>query len=224
MRYEIKGTPLPVVICYLAANESLKCEKGAMSWMTPNLNMTTNAGGGVGKMLSRALSGESMFQNVYTAMGGDGMIAMASSFPGEIKAIDVAQMPIVAQKSAFLGSEAGVNMEIFFQKKLGAGFFGGEGFIMQRFSGQGVVFLEFDGAIIDYQLNPGQSILVDTGCLAAMEASCSIEIERVQGLKNVMFGGEGLFNTRVTGPGHVWLQTMPASNLAAVVSSYIPRG
>lgn len=118
MRYEIKGTPLPAVICYLNNGESLKTEKGAMSWMTPNLQMTTNAGGGVGKMLSRAFSGESMFQNIYTAQGGDGMIAMASSFPGEIKAIDVAQMPIVAQKSAFLGSEMSVNMEMFFQKKL----------------------------------------------------------------------------------------------------------
>ena len=169
MRYEIKGTPLPVAICYLQPGESIKTEKGGMSWMTPNLQMTTNAGGGVGKMFSRALSGESMFQNVYTSMGGDGMIAMASSFPGEIKAIDVAQMPIVAQKSAFLGSEMSVNMEMFFQKKLGAGFFGGEGFIMQRFSGQGIVFLEFDGTIIDYQLQAGQSIMVDTGILAAME-------------------------------------------------------
>ena len=224
MRYEIKGTPLPVVICYLANGESLKCEQGAMSWMTPNLQMTTNAGGGVGKMLSRAFSGESMFQNVYTAQGGDGMIAMASSFPGDIKAIDVAQMPIVAQKSAFLGAEMSVNMEIFFQKKLGAGFFGGEGFIMQKFSGQGNVFLEFDGSIIDYQLEPGQSIMVDTGCLAAVEASCSIEIERIKGAKNILFGGEGLFNTRVTGPGHVWLQTMPASNLAGVIAGYIPTG
>ncbi len=220
MRYEIKGTPLPVAICYLQPGESLKTEKGAMSWMTPNLQMSTNAGGGVGKMFSRALSGESMFQNVYTSMGGDGMIAMASSFPGEIKAIDVAQMPIVAQKSAFLGSEMSVNMEMFFQKKLGAGFFGGEGFIMQRFSGQGIVFLEFDGTIIDYQLQAGQSIMVDTGILAAMEASCSIDIEMVKGIKNVMFGGEGLFNTRITGPGHVWLQTMPKSKLAQAVGMY----
>lgn len=220
MRYEIKGTPLPVVICYLDNGESLKTEKGAMSWMTPNLQMSTNAGGGVGKMFSRALSGESMFQNVYTSQGGDGMIAMASSFPGEIKAIDVAQMPIVAQKSAFLGSEMSVNMEMFFQKKLGAGFFGGEGFIMQRFTGTGTVFLEFDGSIIDYQLAAGQSIMVDTGILAAMEASCSIDIERVQGVKNMLFGGEGLFNTRITGPGHVWLQTMPKSKLASAI--YVP--
>ena len=218
MTYEIKGTPLPVLICYLAPGESVKTEKGAMSWMSANMQMSTNAGGSLGKMFSRAFSGESMFQNVYTAQGGDGMIAMASSFPGEIRAVDVAQVPIVAQKSAFLASEMGVEMQIHFQKKLGAGFFGGEGFIMQHFSGQGNVFLEFDGSIIDYQLGPGQSILVDTGCLAAMEASCSIDIESVQGIKNVMFGGEGFFNTRVTGPGRVWLQTMPKSNLYMAVA------
>lgn len=216
MRYEIKGTPLPVAICYLANGESLITEKGAMSWMSPNLMMQTK-GGSVGKMFSRAFSGEAMFQNIYTAQGGDGMIAMASSFPGEIMAVDVSKMPIVAQKRAFLGSETTVNMEMFFQQKLGAGFFGGEGFIMQKFSGSGIVFLEIDGSIVDYQLAPGQSIMVDTGILAAMEASCSINIERVQGIKNMVFGGESLFNTRITGPGHVWLQTMPANKLASTL-------
>ena len=222
MRYEIQGEPLPVVICYLNNGEAIKCQQGAMSWMSPNMNMSTNAGGGIGKALSRAFSGESMFQNVYTATNGDGMIAMASNFPGAIKPMDVSQMPIVAQKSAFLASEMGVNMEIFFQKRLGAGFFGGEGFIMQKFSGQGTVFLELDGSIVEYQLAQGQSMLVDTGCLAAMEASCSIDIEQVSGLKNMFFGGEGFFNTRVTGPGHVWLQTMPVSNLAGAIRPFIP--
>ena len=224
MRYEIQGEPLPVVICYLNNGEAIKCQQGAMSWMSPNMNMSTNAGGGIGKALSRAFSGESMFQNVYTATNGDGMIAMASNFPGAIKPMDVSQMPIVAQKSAFLASEMGVNMEIFFQKRLGAGFFGGEGFIMQKFSGQGTVFLELDGSIVEYQLAQGQSMLVDTGCLAAMEASCAIDIEQVAGIKNKLFGGEGFFNTRVTGPGHVWLQTMPVGNLAGAIRPYIPTG
>ncbi|MBP1534013.1 MAG: TIGR00266 family protein [Ruminococcus sp.] len=224
MRYEIQGDPMPVVICYLNNGESVKCQQGAMSWMSPNMQMSTNAGGGLGKALSRAFSGESIFQNVYTAQNGEGMIAMASNFPGAIKPMEVSQMPIVAQKSAFLASEMGVNMEIFFQKKFGAGLFGGEGFIMQKFSGQGTVFLELDGSIVEYQLAAGQSMLVDTGCLAAMEASCSIAIEQVPGLKNVLFGGEGLFNTRITGPGHVWLQTMPVSNLAGAIRPYIPTG
>ena len=151
-------------------------------------------------------------------------IAMASAFPGDIKAIDVGQVPIVAQKSAFMASESTVNMEIFFQKKLGAGFFGGEGFIMQKFTGTGIVFLEFDGSIVEMQLGQGQSIMVDTGCLAAMEATCSVDIQTVSGVKNVLFGGEGLFNTRVTGPGKIWLQSMPVSSLAGAIKPYIPTG
>ena len=224
MRYEITGAPLPVVTCYLDNGESIKTEQGAMSWMSPNMQMSTNAGGGIGKMFSRALSGESIFQNVYTAQGGDGMIAMASSFPGDIKAIDVSNGPVVAQKSAFIASESGVNMEMFFQKKMGAGFFGGEGFIMQKFSGQGVVFLEFDGSIVEMQLAQGQSLMLDTGSLAAMDATCSVDIEMVAGVKNMLFGGEGLFNTKVTGPGRIWLQSMPVCNLAGAIRPYIPTG
>lgn len=221
MRYEIQGTPLPVVICYLDNGESLRTEKGAMSWMSPNLQMQT-IGGGIGKMFSRAVQGESMFQNIYTAQGGQGMIAMGSSFPGQIMAFDVSANSVVAQKHAFLASEMGVNMDIFFQKRLGAGFFGGEGFIMQRFSGQGTVFLEIDGSVIEYNLSAGQSMMIDTGCLAAMDSTCQIEIESVKGVKNMFFGGEGLFNTKVTGPGRIWLQTMPINNLAGAVSACIP--
>lgn len=225
MRYEIKGSPLPVVICQLENGEALKTEKGAMSWMSPNMEMTTNAGGGIGKMFSRAFSGESIFQNVYTARGGAGLIAFASSFPGNIMPMQVsAGKSIVAQKSAFLASESGVDMSIFFQKKLGAGFFGGEGFIMQKLSGNGLVFLEIDGSVIEYDLAAGQSLLVDTGYLAAMEETVSIDIESVKGIGNALFGGEGLFNTRITGPGHVWLQTMPISAVAGSIRPFIPTG
>lgn len=223
MQYEIKGTPLPAVICSVNENESLKTEKGAMSWMSPNMQMSTNAGGGVGKAFSRMFSGESMFQNVYTAQGGAGMIAFASSFPGEILAIPVsASNSIVAQKSAFLACEEGVDMSIFFQKKVGSGFFGGEGFIMQKFSGNGIVFLEIDGSVITYELQAGQSMLVDTGYLAAMDETVSVDIQSVKGVGNVLFGGEGLFNTRVTGPGKIWLQTMPASAVARILVPYLP--
>lgn len=225
MRYEIKGSPLPVVICQLENGEALKTEKGAMSWMSPNMEMTTNAGGGIGKMFSRAFSGESIFQNVYTARGGAGLIAFASSFPGNIMPMQVsAGKSIVAQKSAFLASESGVDMSIFFQKKLGAGFFGGEGFIMQKLSGNGLVFLEIDGSVIEYDLAAGQSLLVDTGYLAAMEETVSIDIESVKGIGNALFGGEGLFNTRITGPGHVWLQTMPISAVAGSIRPFIQTG
>lgn len=189
MQIEVKGTPLPVAICNLAPGESIITEKGAMSWMTPNLQMETK-GGGIGKMFSRALQGEAMFQNVYTAVGSPGMIAMGSSFPGDIMVVDVATMPIIAQKSAFLASEVTVVNELFFRKKLTAGFFGGEGFVMQKFSGTGKVILEIDGSVMMYQLAAGQSMLVDTGCLAAMEGSVTMEIETVKGLGNKLFGGE----------------------------------
>lgn len=221
MNVEVKGAPLPVAICYLASGESIITEKGAMSWMSPNLEMQTK-GGGIGKMFSRALQGEAMFQNIYTAVGGEGMIAMGSSFPGDIMVVDVSASPIVAQKSAFLASESTVVNELFFRKKAGTGFFGGEGFIMQKYSGTGKVILEIDGSVMMYELQAGQSMLVDTGSLALMDASVTMEIETVKGLGNKLLGGEGFFNTRVTGPGRVWLQTMPVSGLAGAIANYIP--
>ena len=223
MRYSIEGEPLPVVICNLDAGETMITESGAMSWMSPNMKMETTSNGGVGKMIGRAFSGESLFQNRYTAMGGEGLIAFASSFPGAIRAFQIAPgQEIVAQKSAFLASTAGVELSVFFQKKIGSGFFGGEGFIMQRLSGNGIVFLEFDGYIKEYELGPGQSMIVDTGYLAAMSGSCNIDIQTVPGLKNIFFGGEGLFNTVVTGPGHIWLQSMPVAQLAGAIRPFIP--
>lgn len=222
MKYEIKGVPLPVAICSLDAGESLKTEKGAMSWMSGNMQMETNAGGGLGKMFSRAISGESIFQNIYTSQGGPGMIAFASSFPGNILAMEVsANRSIIAQKTAFLASETSVNMEVFFQKKLGAGFFGGEGFIMQKFTGSGIVFLEIDGSTIEYDLAPGETMIIDTGHLAVMDSTVSIDIQSVKGVGNVLFGGEGLFNTKLTGPGRIWLQTMPISTVALGLSPYL---
>ena len=223
MKYEIKGAPFPVVICDLEAGESLVTQKGGMSWMTPNMEMSTNAGGSFGKAMSRMFSGESMFQNTYTARNGAGQIAFASSFPGEILAIDVgSNSNLVAQKSAFMACESGVQMSIFFQKKIGTGVFGGEGFIMQKFEGNGTVFLEIDGSVVTYDLAAGQSMLLDTGHLAAMDSTVSIEIETVKGIGNKLFGGEGFFNTRVTGPGRVWLQTMPISSVASAIIPYIP--
>lgn len=225
MRYEIKGETLPVVICQLEAGEKMITEKGAMSWMSPNMKMETTTGGGLGKAFGRMFAGEAMFQNTYTAEGGPGMIAFSSSFPGNIIPFEIGSgRELVVQKSGFLAAEAGVNLSVFFQKKLGAGFFGGEGFIMQKLSGSGVAFLEFDGHIVEYDLEPGQQLLVDTGYLAAMESSCSIDIQKVPGVKNMLFGGEGLFNTMITGPGHIWLQTMPISNVAGEILRFAPSG
>ena len=175
MKYEIKGDTLPVVLCYLEGGEKMINEGGSMSWMSPNMKMETTTNGGVGKAFGRMFAGEKMFQNVYTAEGGNGMIAFASSFPGSIRAFEITPgQDMVFQKSAFLAGEAGVNLSIFFNKRFGAGLFGGEGFIMQRVSGQGIVFAEFDGHVIEYDLQPGQQIIVDTGHLAAMSATCSI--------------------------------------------------
>ncbi len=222
MQYSIEGTPLPVVICNLEENEMMITEKGAMSWMSPNMKMETH-GGGVGKMFGRMLSGESMFVNNYTAMGGKGLIAFASSFPGDIVAMEITpDKPMVCQKSAFLASTSGVEFSIFFQKRVGSALFGGEGFIMQKLSGNGVAFVEFDGSIKEYTLEAGQSIIVDTGYLAAMDATCSLEIQSVPGLKNMMFGGEGVFNTVVKGPGRVYLQTMPICQMAGSIRPFIP--
>lgn len=222
MNYEIKGAPMPVVEVKLEAGEALQCEGGAMSWMTDNLKMETQ-GGGIGKMFSRALSGESLFLNKYTAEGKEGMIAFASSFPGDIIAIELqAGESIVCQKSAYLASSEGVELSIFFQKKLGAGFFGGEGFIMQKLTGPGIVFLEIDGSTVTKELAAGEKIILDTGHLAMMDETCSVNIVTVKGIKNKMLGGEGFFNTEVTGPGKVTLQTLPAPQLAGVIGKYIP--
>ena len=223
MRYEIKGETLPVVVCYLEGGEQMITERGSMSWMSPNMKMETTTGGGIGKAIGRMFAGEALFQNRYTAQGGNGLIAFASSFPGQINAYEIGPgREIIVQKSGFLAAESGVELSVFFQKKLGSGFFGGEGFIMQRLSGQGTAFLEFDGHVVDYELQPGQQIVVDTGYLAAMDSTCSIEVRTVPGLKNMVFGGEGLFNTVVTGPGRVWLQTMPISNVAQLILSFMP--
>lgn len=225
MRYEIKGDTLPVVVCYLEGGEQMITERGSMSWMSPNMKMETTTNGGIGKAFGRMFSGEAMFQNRYTAMGGNGMIAFASSFPGQILARQIVPgQELIVQKTGFLASEAGVSLSVYFQKKLGAGIFGGEGFIMQRLSGSGMDFLEFDGHVVQYDLQPGQQIVVDTGYLAAMEGSCSMEVQTVPGLKNMVFGGEGVFNTVVTGPGRVWLQTMPISNVAGEILKFMPSG
>ncbi|MGN0252399.1 MAG: TIGR00266 family protein [Oliverpabstia sp.] len=225
MRYQIQGDTLPVVICELQQGERMITESGSMSWMSPNMKMETSTNGGIGKAFGRLFSGENIFQNIYTAMGGLGMIAFASSFPGSIRAFEISPgNEMIFQKSAFLAGESSINISVFFNKKLGSGIFGGEGFIMQKISGNGIVFAEFDGHVVEYDLAAGQQIVVDTGYLAAMSSSCKMDIQSVPGVKNMLFGGEGIFNTVITGPGRVWLQTMPISNVAGVLRPYMPTG
>ena len=225
MQYRIEGSTLPVVVCTLSAGESMMTENGGMSWMSPNMKMETTSNGGLGKAFGRMFAGESMFLNRYTAQNEPGMIAFSSCFPGSIRAMEIAQgNELVVQKHGFLASEAGVELSVFFQKKFGAGLFGGEGFIMQKLSGRGIAFLEFDGHIMEYDLAASESMIIDTGYLAAMSATCSIDIVSVKGVKNVVFGGEGLFNTVVTGPGKIYLQTMPINVVASNLTPYaVPK-
>lgn len=223
LKYKIEGGHLPVVICYPNENQTLCCEGGSMSWMSPNMQMQTNSGGGLKKALGRMFAGESIFLNEYTALGGEGMIAFASSFPGSIIPFEVTEgNGIIVQKRGFLAMEKGLNVSIYFQKRLAKGIFGGEGFIMQKISGNGLIFLEIDGHCKEYDLNAGESIVLDTGYLAAMSESCTMEVETVKGVKNVLFGGEGLFHTRVTGPGKVYIQSMPVANTASALLPYLP--
>lgn len=222
MRYTIEGSPLPVAICELENGETIITERGSMSWMSPNMKMETTSNGGFGKMLGRMLAGEALFQNRYTAQGGSGMIAFASSFPGSIVPVEIEPgNSLIVQKSGFLAAESTVELSVAFQKKIGKGLFGGEGFIMQKLSGYGTAFIEIDGHAVTYDLAPGQSIIVDTGYLAYMSESCTMDIVTVPGVKNMFFGGEGIFNTVVTGPGQVTVQTMPINAVANTLSPYL---
>lgn len=213
---------MPVAICRLDAGESMITERGAMSWMSPNIRMETVSGGAM-KALGRMFSGESLFQNRWTAQGGPGLIAFASSFIGDIIAVEIdGGSEIIIQKSAFLASTEGIQLSVYLQERLSSSFFGGEGFVMQKLSGDGVAFVEIDGTTVEYTLEAGESMIVNTGNVALMDATCTMRVERVKGVRNVLLGGEGLFNTVVTGPGRLILQTMPLNAFARTLSDRMP--
>lgn len=222
MKYEIKGDTLPVAVCTLNNGESLVSEAGAMGWMSDFIAMDTNMKGGLLGGLGRAFSGESVFLNTFTSNADNTLIAFPSSFPGKIVAKELqAGESMVAQKGAFLAGTSSVQLEVAFKKKLGAGFFGGEGFILQKVSGPGIAFFEFDGHVEEYELAAGQTLKVDTGNVAMFEQSVNYDIQMVKGIKNIFLGGEGLFLTTLTGPGRVYLQSMPMANLAGQLSQYM---
>jgi uncharacterized protein (TIGR00266 family) len=225
MEYEIKGGAFPIVICKLRSGETMKNESGSMALMTPHIKMETSTGGGLMKGLGRALAGDSLFLTFYTAEADGQEIGFSSSFPGKIIPMELnGTKSIIAQKDAYLASEKDVDIAMHFRKKLGAGIFGGEGFILQKFSGVGTVFLEIDGEVIDYELKDGEKLIIDQGHLAAMEESVDFDIQRVKGAKNILFGGEGLFLATLTGPGKVWIQTMPITSLAQALIPHLPTG
>ena len=222
MEYKIIGGAFPMVVCTLRKGETMQDETGAMSYMTEGIKMETSTGGGLLKGLGRALSGDTIFLNYFTAEEDNAEVAFSSCYPGKIIPIELNGNSIIGQKNAFLTATKDVKLEMHFRKKLGAGIFGGEGFILQRFSGNGTLFLEIDGDVIEKTLAPGERLLVDQGHVAAMDDTVDFDIQRVKGVKNLLFGGEGLFFATVTGPGRVWLQTMPVSKLAEAIIPFIP--
>ncbi|MBQ6627268.1 MAG: TIGR00266 family protein [Methanobrevibacter sp.] len=222
MEYEIKGGSFPIVICTLQQGETMKNETGAMAFMTSNMKMDTNTGGGLLKGLGRALAGDTIFLNFFTAQSDNEKVGFSACTPGKIMPIRLnGSNTIIGQKNAFLAAEDSVDVDIYFKQKLGAGLFGGEGFVLQKFTGNGIVFLEIDGEVIEKDLQPGEKLLVDPGHIAAMEETVDFDIERVKGAKNILFG-EGLFFSKLTGPGKVWIQTMPISKLAEAIIPFIP--
>ena len=221
MKYEIKNQPFTVLTLHMEQGESIKCQSGAMAWMSPGLQMETKTGG-LGGMFKKALVGESLALNHYSAAQA-GELTLAKHCPGDIMAFNIGETPIIAQKTSFLAATEGVNMDIYLQQRAATGFFGGEGFLMQKYSGSGYAWLEIDGAVQERVLEAGEKLVVDSGYVAAMEATCSMEIQSVKGFANVMLGGEGLFNTVVTGPGKVWLQTMPINALAMNLYAFMPH-
>ncbi|HOU13449.1 MAG TPA: TIGR00266 family protein [Anaerolineae bacterium] len=223
MRYEIRGTVLPTLEVYLSSGESMYTESGGMAWMKGNIEMTTNTKGGLMKGLGCALAGESLFMTTYTSHDPEAMIVFTPEAPGNI--IDVklgAGASLICQKDAFMCAESTVEMKMHFRKKLGAGFFGGEGFILQQITGPGIAFLEIPGEVREYTLLPNETMKVDPGHIALFEPSVKYDITTVKGLTNVLFGGEGLFLATLTGPGKIWLQSLPLSNLAAKLAKYMP--
>jgi uncharacterized protein (TIGR00266 family) len=219
MQHQITGGTLPVVLCALNKGEAVYTEVGGMAWMDNAFKMSTNMEGGLLGGFARKLAGESLFLTTYTAEA-DGVIAFASSFPGDIKAFQLAAgESLICQKDSFLAAERSVTLAAHFKKKIGLGFFGGEGFVMQKLTGPGTVFVEIDGSVVEHSLAPRQKMVIDPGYLAMSEASVNIDVEMVKGFKNMFFGGEGLFLTTVTGPGKVWLQSMPFSKLADKILS-----
>ena len=223
LNYTIFGDNLPAVSIRLNRGESIYTQSGGMAWMDSGITMTTNVQGGLMKGLGRMFSGESLFMATYTSESPDQEIVIASTFPGHIISIDVGQTPIVGQKGAFLCAEPNVVLNAFIVKGLGAGLFGGEGFVLQSMKGSGMVFLELDGSVVERVLAPRETIKVDTGNVAAFEDSVGYQVEMVKGFKNVLFGGEGLFLTTLTGPGKVWLLTMTMPRFGKRMVPFLPK-
>ena len=225
MQSTISGTTMQTVLVELTPGEALFCQTHAMAWMSDNVQMDTNTGGGFFAGLKRSLSGGSFFITTYTATGpGPSRIAFASRFPGQILPFNLgAGQSLICRKETFLVAQQGVTLEIAFQQKLGASFFGGEGFILQRVSGPGTVWLDLSGEVVTEELAQGQRLLVHVGHVGIITPGVDFDIQLVAGARNMIFGGEGIFLATLTGPGKAWLQSMPILNLAEAISHYLPQ-
>ena len=224
MDYEIKGGSFPIVECTLKSGESMITQSGSMCWMDSTITMETSSNGGFGKVVGRLFTNEKLFQNIYTSTKDGSKITFGTCVPGSIMAIKLTGgQSIVCQKSAFLASYGNIELSTFFNKKIGVGLFGGEGFIMQKLTGEGIVFLEIDGSSMEFELKEGQTQIISTGYLVSMSDTCSIDVQTVKGLKNILLGGEGIFNTVITGPGKVVVQTMPLARLANSIYPDLPQ-
>lgn len=229
MRTEIIGTTLPVLQVTLAPGETIIAEPDRLSWMTPNveLNTTTATAGASGFLgaIGRAIAGGGLFMTEFTAQGGEALICFAATVPGNIIEVDVAPgRGFMVQRNGFLAGAHGLELAMGFQQSLGSGVFGGEGFVLQRLSGHGKGFVELGGEIVSYTLEPGQSLLVHPGHVGMFEESVSFEITMMRGVKNILFGGNGLFLAQLTGPGKIWLQSLTPSKLAHTLAPYLPQG
>lgn len=224
MQYRIEGTTLPVVTVTLSPGDRIFSSSGGMSWMTDAVEMDTNTGGGLGKMFKRALSGESLFIVDYYVNRGQGEVAFAAEFPGKVIDLHLAEgQEMIVQKDAFMCAEKSVDLDMHFRKRLGSGLFGGEGFILQKLTGAGTAFVNFDGEIVERTLAAGERLRVDTGHVAMFEPTVDFDVEMMRGFKNILLGGEGLFLATLRGPGKVWLQTMPMSKLAQKIAQFMPQ-
>ncbi len=225
MKYEIKGGSFPVVECTLKNGEAMITQSGSMCWMDSSIKMETSTNGGVKKVVGRLFTAEHLFQNIYTATSDNAKIAFGTCVPGAIMAVELKQgQSIICQKSAFLASHGSIELSTFFNKKIGTGLFGGEGFIMQKLTGEGTVFLEVDGSAEIFDLKAGEQKILSTGYLVSMDQTCTMDVQTVKGAKNIFLGGEGIFNTVITGPGKVIVQTMPLTRLAGSLIPFLPVG
>jgi len=223
MQYRISGNVMESVDIHLKQGETIYTESGGMAWMRGSFDMDTSTRGGLGAGLGRMLAGESLFLTTYICKSADGLITFTPEVPGKVVDLKLeAGQSMICQKDAFMCAEESVKLEMHFRKKLGAGLFGGEGFILQKITGPGTAFVEIPGEVRKIELKAGEKIQVDPGHIAVFEPTVEYDITGVKGIKNVLFSGEGLFLATLTGPGTVWLQTLPLSNLALKLARYMP--